>query len=149
MSTPDPKAIVGRFFQSAINEREFAALDDLIAPDFALHSSVLGEVRGATAFKESALALVKPCPDLQVTVDDLLAAEHNIVVARVTYRGTDTGGVLPGAAPTGKPFEFTALYLWRVIDGRLAELWQEADRLRLVQQLGSQAAPSAGASRKG
>ena len=55
-----------------------------------------------------------------------------------------TGGVLPGAAPTGKPFGFTGLYLRRVIDGRWAELWQEVDRLRLVQQLGSQAGAGEG-----
>jgi len=149
MSTHDAKAIVTRFYELVINDRDFAAVDELLAPDFVLHSSMVGEVRGAAGFEGSALALVQACPDLRVTVDDRLAAERDMVVARVTYRGTDTGGLLPGARPTGNPFEFTALYLWRVTRGRLAELWQEADRLRLVQQLGSQAGDSARASREG
>jgi C-1 hydroxylase len=136
MSAIDKKAIVRRFFELGINERDESVFDELIAPDFVLHSSMLGEVRGAAAFKRSALALVKPCPDLQVAVDDVLEGEHDTVVARVTYRGTDTGGLLPAVPATGKPFEFTAMYLWRVLDGRLAELWQEADRVRLLQALG-------------
>ena len=136
MSAIEKKAVVRRFFELAINKRDESVFDELIAPDFVLHSSMLGEVRGAAAFKQSALALVKPCPDLQVAVEDVLEGEHDTVVARVTYRGTDTGGLLPDLPATGKPFEFTAMYLWRLLDGRLAELWQEADRVRLLQALG-------------
>jgi predicted ester cyclase len=76
------------------------------------------------------------CPDLHATVDDLLAAEADTVVARLTYRGTDTGGFLRGYPATGRPFEFGAIYIWRLRGGKLAELWQEADRVRLMQQLG-------------
>jgi len=57
-------------------------------------------------------------------------------VVRLTYRGTDTGGFVRGYPATGKPFEFGAIYIWRLADGTLAELWQEADRARLMQQLG-------------
>ena len=100
----------------------------------------------------------------EVEIDDFAAVEELIVsdfvshssmvgevrgAVRHTYRGSDTGGILPSMPPTSKPFEFTAMYLWPVVDGRLAELWQEADRLRLVQQLGSQAGDSASASRAG
>jgi predicted ester cyclase len=109
MSAIDRKAVVRRFFELAINQRDESVFDELIAPDFVLHSSMLGEVRGAAAFKQSALALVKPCPDLQVPVEDVLEGEHDTIVARVTYRGTDTGGLVPGVPATGKPFEFTAI----------------------------------------
>lgn len=57
------------------------------------------------------------------------------MVARLTYRGTDSGGFVRGYPATGKPFEFTAIYLWRLIDSKVAKLWQEADRARLMQQL--------------
>jgi len=41
-----------------------------------------------------------------------------------------------GHAATAKPFEFSAIYVWHLANGKLAELWQEADRVRLMQQLG-------------
>ena len=75
-------------------------------------------------------------PAERVTVEDLLAGENDTVVARLTYRGTDIGGFVKGYPPTGKPFAFTAIYIWRLATGKLAELWQEADQVRLMRQLG-------------
>jgi steroid delta-isomerase-like uncharacterized protein len=135
MSTEAQKAIVGRFFEEAINQRKYEVIDELVASDFVLHSAVLGEVHGGDAYKRSVLGLVNPCPDFHATVEDLIGAEGDTVVTRLTYRGTDTGGFVKGHAATGKPFEFGAIYIWRLANGKLAELWQEADRVRLMQQL--------------
>ena len=136
MSSADNKTTVRRVFDEVINERHFEVLDELVAPDFVLHSAVLGEVKGGAAYKQSVLALLDTSADLRAMVEDVIGAERDMVVARVTYRGTDTGGFLRGHAATGQAFEFTAIYLWRLYGGRLTELWQEADRVRLLQQLG-------------
>ncbi|MCA1647896.1 MAG: ester cyclase [Chloroflexi bacterium] len=136
MATEAQKAIVGRFFEQAVNQRKYDVIDELVAPDFLLHSALLGEVHGGDAYKHSVLGLLNPCPDFHATVEELIGAENDTVVTRLTYRGTDTGGFLRGHAATGKPFEFGAIYIWRLANGQLAELWQEADRVRLMQQLG-------------
>jgi len=136
MSAEDQKVMVRRLFEEVVNQRHYDLLDALIAPDFTLHSAILGEVRGATAYKQGVLALLNPCPELHATVEEVMAGERDSVIARLTYRGTDTGGVVQGHAATGKSFEFTAIYIWRVANGQLAELYQEADRVRLLQQLG-------------
>jgi len=136
MSSAANKALVQRLFDECVNQRNYDVLDKLIAADFVLHSAMLGEVHGREAYKQSVRALLDPCPDLQGSVEALIAGEQDTVVARLTYRGTDTGGLARGHAATGKPFEFTAIYLWQVANGQLAELWQEADRARMLQQLG-------------
>jgi steroid delta-isomerase-like uncharacterized protein len=132
----DDKAVVARFTEEVTNRRHFDVFDELVAADFVLHSALLGEVRGSAAYKQSVLSTLNACPDLHATVDDLIGAEADTVVVRLTYRGTDTGGFLRGYPATGKPFVFAAIYIWRLSGGRLAELWQEADRVRLMQQLG-------------
>jgi len=136
MSGETDKAVVGRFFEEAINQRRYEVIDELVASDFVLHSALLGEVHGGDAYKQSVLGLLNPCPDFRATVEDLIGAEHDMVITRLTYRGTDTGGFVRGHAATGKRFEFGAIYIWRLSNGKLAELWQEADRVRLMQQLG-------------
>jgi predicted ester cyclase len=136
MSGEADKAVVGRFFEEAINHRRYEVIDELVASDFVLHSALLGEVHGGDAYKQSVLGLLNPCPDFRATVEDLIGAEHYTVATRLTYRGTDTGGFVRGHAATGKRFEFGAIYIWRLSNGKLAELWQEADRVRLMQQLG-------------
>ena len=136
MFTETDKAVVGRFFDEAINQRHYDVIDEVVASDFVLHSALLGEVHGRDAYKQSVLGLLNPCPDFRATVEDLISAEGDTVVSRLTYRGTDRGGFVKGHAATGKPFEFGAIYIWRLSNGKLAELWQEADRVRLMQQLG-------------
>jgi len=93
-------------------------------------------VHGGGAYKQSVLGLLNPCPDFHATIEDLIGAENDTVVTRLTYRGTDTGGFVRGHAAAGKAFEFGAIYVWGLANGKLAELWQEADRVRLMQQLG-------------
>jgi steroid delta-isomerase-like uncharacterized protein len=136
MSGEANTAVVRRLFDEVVNARHYGLLDELLAPDVVVHSAVLGEVRGADAYKQSVLALLEPCPDFRATVEDVFPGEGDRVVCRLTYRGTDTGGFVRGHAATGKPFEFSAIYVWRLADGRLSELWQEADRVRLMSQLG-------------
>jgi steroid delta-isomerase-like uncharacterized protein len=136
MSIEDNKTIVRRLFEEGVNARRYDVLDELLTPDFVLHSAILGEVHGREAYKQSVRALLDPCPDFRASIEDLIGAEQDAVVARLTYRGTDTGGFVRGHAATGRAFEFTAIYLWRLARGQLAELWQEADRVRLLQQLG-------------
>ena len=130
------KALSKRNFEEVWNQRKLNVIDELVASDFVLHSALLGEVHGGGAYKQSVLGLLNPCPDFHATIEDLIGAENDTVVTRLTYRGTDTGGFVRGHAATGKAFEFGAIYLWRLANGKLAELWQEADRVRLMQQLG-------------
>lgn len=136
MSVEDQKAMVRRLFEEGVNRRNYDVIDELIAPDFILHSVILGDLHGAAAYKQSVQALLDPCPDFRATVEETIGGENDTVIARVTYRGTDTGGFVQGHPPTGRRFEFTAMYIWRVANGMVAELYQEADRARLLQQLG-------------
>lgn len=107
----DNKALFRQLFEHGVNHRDVDALDELIAADFVLHSAILGELRGREAYKQSVRALLDTSADFRATIDELIEAEHGKVVARLTYRGTDSGGFVRGYPATGKPFEFTAIYL--------------------------------------
>jgi predicted ester cyclase len=41
-----------------------------------------------------------------------------------------------GLPPTGKGIEMTGIEIFRLRDGRIAELWGEANLMGLMQQLG-------------
>lgn len=55
------------------------------------------------------------------------------MVSRVTTRGTDRGE-FQGVAPTDRRVEFTAIVIYRIQDGKIAESWGEIDLLRLMRQ---------------
>lgn len=71
---------------------------------------------------------------LDVTLNDLVA-EGDLVAVRFTARGVHQGAFM-GLPATGKSITMTGIEIFRIEDGRIAELWGEADLLGLMQQLG-------------
>jgi len=72
-------------------------------------------------------------PDAQHSIDDLIAEGDRDVLrttAHVTHRGR-----FQGIEPTGRSVEFTALVVYRIRDGRIAESWGEIDFMRLISEL--------------
>ncbi|BBX02991.1 hypothetical protein MMOR_39270 [Mycolicibacterium moriokaense] len=73
-------------------------------------------------------------PDLHLVVDDLIAAGDKIVV-RNTVTGTQLGEFM-GAAPTGRTVTYNEIFIFRFIDGRVAETWGVVDVLAQMRQIG-------------
>ena len=73
-------------------------------------------------------------PDLQVSLDDEFSSQEK-VVTRWTSRGTHQGELM-GLALTGNRIEVTALGIWRVDEGKIAEAWLVYDALGMMGQLG-------------
>ena len=57
------------------------------------------------------------------------------MVYRYSCGGTPTGEWL-GLAPTGKRITWTGISIARIVDGIIAELWGDYDKLGAYQQLG-------------
>jgi predicted ester cyclase len=90
---------------------------------------------GPGGVEEGVRMLLRGFPDLQVTVEELLA-EGDRVVARLTMAGTNTGDYRGLPAPTQQHFNSEAIAILRVADGRVAEIRGTADRLGMLTQLG-------------
>ena len=58
------------------------------------------------------------------------------MVARVTYRGTHKGERF-GIAPSGKQVTYTGIAVFRIVGGKVADVWIVGDTLGLLQQLGA------------
>jgi predicted ester cyclase len=80
-------------------------------------------------------------PDARYTVDAVLA-DGDLVSGRWTMTGTQTGP-LPdfGLAPTGRPVRMHGMEIFRVRDGRLAELWHQESVFSMLAQLGAVPTP--------
>lgn len=60
-------------------------------------------------------------PDLQFTVEDLLAEEDKVTI-RWNFSGTRTGELL-GQPPTGQPYAEHAIVIFRLVGGKIVERW--------------------------
>ncbi len=144
------KDLVSRHFEEIWNHRDLSACEELMAKDFVEHAaapfadSPPGAVDGPQAMRGTVEWLVSQFPDIHMTIDELVA-DGDIVVARVTSEGTNTGkpnGFLP---PSGKRFRSQQSHWFRVQDDKLAEHWATRDDLASMLQLGVVTPPRLGA----
>lgn len=63
------------------------------------------------------------------------------MVERSSARARHTGP-FSGVAPTGREVVWTETHVYRLRDGKIAELWSEFDLLGLWMQLGAVPAPA-------
>jgi len=131
MTTDDNKALVQRFFEEVINQRNLTALDQFVPPGGVNHTVPPGMPQETNQFLGQYL---NAFPDVKATVEDLMA-DGDKVVARVSIRGTHRGA-FRGIPPTGKQIAVTGINIFRIANGKLVEHWGLTDRLAVLQQLG-------------
>jgi [ribosomal protein S5]-alanine N-acetyltransferase len=129
------KRLVRRQFEELINNKNLMVIDSDMAVDFIDHEAAPGIVPGLEGVRQHINGLHQNCPDLHVTIEDIIA-ESDRVVVRNTWRGTHTGHLF-GIPPTGKCFVLKGIVVWRIRDGRICERWATLDQLGLHQQLGA------------
>ncbi len=129
------EALVRRYVEEVYDQRRLDVADEIFAPDFTLHDPDLpGGARGPEGMKRVVETFVGAFPDLQVSLDDGFSSGDK-VVTRWTSMGTHQGELM-GIAPTGNRVEVTAVGIWRVAEGKIAEAWVVFDALGMMQQLG-------------
>ena len=142
MPAEESKAVARRFLDEVFNNKNLAAIDDVIAPDYAFHVGG-NTIRGRDGFRRGCAGILAAFPDMQVSVD-LMLAEGDLVAGRYTFRGTHLGEfVLPGNRfpPSGARVTMTATTISRVVGGMIAEDWEDQDMFGLLRQLGATITP--------
>ena len=129
------EALAHRFHMDIFQEGNLDAADEILSPDFVWHGAFSpGEdQRGPQPIKQVASALISSFPDRRITHEDVVAAGDKVLI-RWTMTGTQEGE-FAGIAPTGRRVTLTGFDLFRIEGDKIAEMWQEADQLGMMQQL--------------
>ena len=135
----DNKEIVAGFIEEFKNKANHDIVDELLAPDFVHHLADPRLPPGRDAIKLLGQSIVAGFPNVQATVEELLA-DGDLVVERTTPRATNTGE-FNGIPATGNQVTWTEIHIYRLKDGKIVEQWSEIDLLGLLTQLGAIPAP--------
>ena len=92
------------------------------------------DATGAEALKQVWSMLLRVYPDIHLTVEDLIAAGDKIVGR--TRSPVPTGASSWALAPTGKSMTYNEIFIFRFVDGRVAETWGVVDVFAQMRQLG-------------
>jgi predicted ester cyclase len=125
-------------FHDAVNAHDAETLartiDDFVLPDAEIRTPLPIDAAGPEKLKQVWSLLFAVYPDLHLAVDDMIAAGDKIVV-RNTVTGTHLGEFM-GSAPTGRSVTYNEIFIFRFIDGRVAETWGVVDVLAQMRQIG-------------
>jgi predicted ester cyclase len=110
-------------------------IDELVEPDAVIRTPLPLDVTGAQALKEVFMRLHSAYPDLHVAIEDLIA-EGDRVVSRNVVTGTHLGEYM-GISPTGKSVTYNEIFIFRFVNGHVAETWGVVDVLSQLKQLGA------------
>jgi steroid delta-isomerase-like uncharacterized protein len=142
MSLEDNKDVIRAYVETIFNQQQVDRADELVAPDYLDHAALPGQAPGLEGAKKKWAMYLTGIPDLRVTIEELVAEADKVAVCR-SYEGTHRGELL-GVPPTGKQVRVGGISIFRLAGGKIAEQWEQLDRLALMQQLGVLPTPGQG-----
>jgi len=150
MTVKDNKAAVLRLYTDCFNQGDLAVADALVAPDYRDLSPDVptdGPATGADTLKRRIVLWRTAFPDLQGTVEEMIAAGTAVTV-RVTWTGTQEGEFL-GIPPTGQGVSWAAVEVFHLRTGRVVRRYGLHDGVSLMHQLGALAPRQGGVVARG
>jgi predicted SnoaL-like aldol condensation-catalyzing enzyme len=124
------KAVARRFHDDIFAQGKLEVADEILTPDFTWYAPPQTVTAvGPEAVKQTAKEVRDYFTGIALSRNDEIAEGD-----RVVHRWTLTGTVQTehGAVPV----VYTGIDIFRIADGKLAELWQSTDDYGLAQQLG-------------
>ena len=113
--TPEEmKQRVRNHFEDFVNRRKADVIRTNMTADFYDHDGPGGKPIDAKGDEEMMLGMYKAMPDLQLTIEEMIA-EGDRVVCRNIWRWTDSR--------SGKRMQFQGFVLWRFEGDKIAERW--------------------------
>lgn len=108
-------------------------------PDCVLYGYPPGLPPGRPGARQFYAAAVAAFPDVQLTLDDVIARGDRVAV-RYTAQGTHSAPFF-GVEATGRGVRWSGITILRFRAGLCVERWNSMDTLALLQQLGAVPAP--------
>ncbi len=116
------KALVRRYFQRLLNEKDLLACDEMLSGDYVDHDAPPATPPGPQSVKKFVAGFLAEYPNMHVDIVDIMA-EGNNVAARLVWRGNHR--------ESGGEYHQMGIIMLRLDDqGRLAERWSAYKSLR-------------------
>ncbi len=115
----DAKAVVQRYMDELWNNRNPAAVNEILADDLVWIHPTLGNGRGRQAAMDFITEMREAFPDLEGTIRSIVAEGDQVTI----HWGATGSHRRPyrGVAPTGQRLTWEGVTLYRVVDGRIVE----------------------------
>jgi len=133
MSLEDNKQLVRRLCD-VFNTGNLNVIDEVATEDFVLHHATDRDIAPREMYKQTFIMSRHAFPDMCLVIDDIFA-EGDKVACRWTLSGTHQGEY-QGIPPTNNKVVVSGNNIFRIANGKVAEIWSRSNTLGMMQQLG-------------
>ena len=142
MSTETNKAIVSRYIEQVWNKGRLDLTEEFFVEDVFEHGAPqIPGLNGRDSLKTIIGGARTSFPDVNLALHDVIA-EGDKVVTRWTMQATHQGEFM-GIPATGNQITTSGGTIYRLDNARIVEIWNFADNLSMMQQLGVVPTPGA------
>lgn len=132
------KIVVERF-DTLVNGGDLDELDELCTPDMINHALAPSRPAGLAGTREFLAGATNFRSDGWRRL--VVVAENEFVVQHGVRGGNWPGGSFLGFPATPGPYAREVAFVYRLVDGRIAERWAVRDDLTMLRQLGALPTP--------
>ncbi len=126
-----------RIWTDGLNQGDVSLADEVFTSDCIVHLTGVAEpIKGVEAWKQVVRGLLAAFPDLRFTINEEIVAGDRVAF-RWHAHGTNNGPLGP-VPPTGRKVAIEGLIVDHLVDGKVAERWEQYDQSLMLQQLGLQ-----------
>lgn len=115
------KAFIRRVNDEIFNKGNLDLIDQVFASDYVYHARAKQDPQGPELVKYHVKGLRTAFPDLNVTIEPLVAEGDKVAWIR-THSGTHHGEYL-GVPPTEKKVSWKSSVISRIVNGKIVEEW--------------------------
>jgi ketosteroid isomerase-like protein len=134
--SPQQNKIVVERFDALVNSGDLEHLDQLCTPDMVNHALAPTRPAGLEGTREF-LATAGRKLRSDRWQDLVVVAENDRVVQHGVRCGHWPGGIFLGMQVPEGPYAREVVFVYRLVDGRIAERWAVRDDLGMMRQLGA------------
>lgn len=127
--------VIREFTRIFKNEHHVDGVDHLVDTKNFTHHFRESVSPGYEGLKQVGRRMTRAFPDVVVTEEDLISSGDR-VVERSSAVGTHMGALI-GEKPTAKIVRWSEIFIYRVQDEKIQELWVEISMIELMQQIGA------------
>ncbi len=122
-------------FGDAVNSGNLEEILEVVSPSVIDHDPAPDQEPGPRGFVKIFTGLRRAFPDLNISVDHLVADEDNVSIAYI-ISGTHKG-IFLGVPPSDRAIRARGVQIARFEEGKMVERWGSSDQLGILEQIGA------------
>lgn len=126
---------IRQLFEEVVNQDDLSRYEEFFSKDVIVHGpSSTQKISGLAETKKIDSSYIEAYPGKKFAIEEIFGYEDRVMIRWVCHGKHK--GKYKGIHPKNPEFAIKGLSIYRIVKGKISEVWQYWDRLGLLEQIG-------------